>query len=288
MIDGANMVVDNLEALAHDFNRDGYVIFDLEIPNFDGLAAEIVDGLASKFDDTHRIENAWRTNQAVRQMATQPKILEILKHLYGREAFPFQTLNFDRGTQQATHSDTIHFDSTPQGFMGGVWVALEDIDADNGPLHYYPGSQVLPQVTLADFGVKVLDDQNPYDLYRSVYEPGIAGIVAQHGLKATEAHMRKGQALIWSANLLHGGQPILDPSRTRHSQVTHYYFDGCSYHTPLLSDEVKGLHRRYPVDIRTGKNVGGVIEGKPVHVPVAQRVKSLAKNVLQTGTRYRR
>lgn len=278
----------DLTNLAEEYDRDGYVIFDLDIDNFDDVSDNIINGLAPKFDDTHRIENAWRTNQAVRQLATNAQILEMLKFLYGREAFPFQTLNFDRGTQQATHSDTIHFDSTPQGFMGGVWVALEDIDAKNGPVHYYPGSQKLPQATLADFGISSLEGCNPYDLYRSIYEPGIAEIVAANDLKPREAHLRKGQALIWSANLLHGGQPIVDPSRTRHSQVTHYYFEGCSYHTPLLSDNVKGLYRRYPVDIRTGKNIGGVIDGKPVQVPVSQRVKSLAKNVLQTGTRYRR
>jgi hypothetical protein len=282
------MVSHDLAALAEEYERDGYVVFDLDIPDFNTVASQVVDGLATKFDDTHRIENAWRTNQAVRQLATHPQVLETLRHLYGREAFPFQTLNFDRGTQQATHSDTIHFDSDPQGFMGGVWIALEDIDAGNGPLHYYPGSHMLPQATLADFGVKSLEGHNPYDLYRTVYEPGIAGIVADHRLEPREAHLRKGQALIWSANLLHGGQPILEPGRTRHSQVTHYYFEGCSYHTPLLSDSVKGKHRRYPVDIRTGRNIGGVSDGKPIAVPVSQRVKSMAKNVLQTGTRYRR
>ena len=32
----------------------------------------------------------------------------------------------------------------PEGFMCGVWVALEDMDMDNGPLVYYPGSHQLP------------------------------------------------------------------------------------------------------------------------------------------------
>lgn len=272
--------------LAETFKLDGYVVFDLEVPDFDKLADEIVDGL--KFDDTHRIENAWRTSDAVRRLATAPSAMGMLQFLYDRAPIPFQTLNFDRGTQQLSHSDTIHFDSDPQGFMGGVWIALEDIDADNGPLHYYPGSQTLPQATLKDFGVSNLEGKNPYELYRSVYEPGIAEIIRKNDLKPREAHLQKGQALIWSANLLHGGQPILDSSRTRHSQVTHYYFEGCSYHTPLLSDDSKGLHRRYPVDIRTGLNTGGVIDGKAVRVPLAQRAKSLAKNVLQTGTRHRR
>jgi hypothetical protein len=277
-----------LSAMAEAFNRDGYAIIDLDVPDFEGIARRTIEGLAPVFDDTHRIENAWRISQEVRQLATLPQIMEALKFLYGREAFPFQTLNFDRGTQQATHSDTIHFDSAPAGFMGGVWIALEDIDAENGPLHYYPGSQVLPHATLKDFGVSCLGDSDPYELYRSVYEPGIAGIVKEHGLTPREAHLRKGQALIWSANLLHGGQPILDQSRTRHTQVTHYYFEGCSYFTPLLSDEERGLFRRYPVDIRTGRNVGGEIDGKPIRVPVAQRLKSWAKNTLQTGTKHRR
>ena len=53
--------------------------------------------------------------------------------------------------------------------------------------------------------------------------------------------INKGQALIWSANLLHGGSPAKDPSRTRKSQVTHFFFEGSRYYTPLMS---KTQHRR--------------------------------------------
>ncbi|MCJ8159901.1 phytanoyl-CoA dioxygenase family protein [Sphingomonas sp. LaA6.9] len=263
-------------------------MIDLDIPDFDSAADAIISDLAPVYDDTCRIENAWRRCPEVRQLATSPQILDTLAHLYGRKAFAFQTLNFNRGTQQATHSDTIHFDSNPAGFMAGVWVALEDIDANNGPLRYYPGSQKLPHATLNDFGVDRLDGHDTYLLYRSVYEPGIESIVQEQGFIAEEAHLKRGQALIWSANLLHGGQPILDPARTRHSQVTHYYFEDCGYFTPLLSDEERGLFRRYPVDIKTGRNVGGSANGKKIKVPMTQRIKSAAKNVLRSGTRYKR
>ncbi|MBW6532569.1 phytanoyl-CoA dioxygenase family protein [Sphingomonas sp. RRHST34] len=80
-------------------------------------------------------------------------------------------------------------------------MALEDISAANGPLQCYPGSHKLLQVTLAGFGVTLLNGRNPYDLYRTVYEPGIAGVVAQHGPEPHEAHLRNGPALVWSANL---------------------------------------------------------------------------------------
>ncbi len=43
--------------------------------------------------------------------------------------------------------------------------------------------------------------------------------------------IKQGQALIWYANLLHGGAAQTDLSRSRHSQVTHYYFENCTYYT---------------------------------------------------------
>jgi hypothetical protein len=40
-----------------------------------------------------------------------------------------------------------------------------------------------------------------------------------------------------------GGEPILNPSKTRWSQVTHYFFDNCAYDTPLASHVMAGkLH----------------------------------------------
>lgn len=51
---------------------------------------------------------------------------------------------------------------------------------------------------------------------------------------------RKGQALIWCANLLHGGSTQADLTLTRWSQVTHYFFEDCIYYTPAFSDEALG------------------------------------------------
>ena len=53
-------------------------------------------------------------------------ILSLFSTLYGRRAWPFQTLNFPVGTQQHYHSDSVHFSSVPERFMCGVWVDLED------------------------------------------------------------------------------------------------------------------------------------------------------------------
>ena len=65
------------------------------------------------------------------------------------------------------------------------------------------------------------------------YERFIAGVIEREGLKPQYATIEKGQALIWASNLIHGGAKQNDPARTRHSQVTHYYFEGVRSYTPM-------------------------------------------------------
>ena len=86
-------------------------------------------------------------------------VLELLRTVYGRKPRPFQTLNFKYGTQQRPHADAVHFNTEPPGFMCGVWVAMEDIDADFGPLVYYPGSQRLPFASPSEAGIRIDPDQ---------------------------------------------------------------------------------------------------------------------------------
>jgi hypothetical protein len=236
------------------FAEDGYVVIDLDLPDFERIAATIIRDLEAAHAQNIRLQDAWSISPGVHQLACLKKVTDTLALLYGRPAFPFQTLNFSHGSQQRAHSDTIHFHSVPGRFMAGVWIALEPVDSNNGPLEYFPGSQKLPCVTLADAGIRGSDSTpGNYGDYLAYYEPLIQEIIKANGLKKHEAHLQAGQALIWSANLLHGGSPIREPGRTRQSQVTHYYFEDCLYYTPMHSDPLIGkIHHREPIDIATG------------------------------------
>ena len=81
----------------------------------------------------------------------------------------------------------------------GVWVALEDIDLGNGALVYYPGSHKLPVVTMEDVA------PGPGAAHYPLYEQYIAKSVEDRKLVPERAILKKGQALLWSSNLLHGG-----------------------------------------------------------------------------------
>jgi hypothetical protein len=198
-----------------------------------------------------RVQDAWRRSPAVRALATLPTIRDQLFAAYGRGPFPFQTLNFRIGTEQATHSDMVHFNSRPEGFMCGVWIALEDVAEDAGPLVYYPGSHRLPTVTMRDAGV----DRRSREADYPKFETHFADVLARSNLPRRLAVIPKGHAFVWSAGLAHGGSAISRPGATRRSLVVHFYFEDCLYFTPLSSDvERDRLYVRAPQDIATGRH----------------------------------
>lgn len=231
------------------FERDGYLVID------EAAAEETLDAIVAELDGMfgqppyeeggvrffrNRIQDAWKIKAHIKELALSPPVHALLQDLYGRRPLPFQTINFRRGTQQAPHSDAIHFSTMPEGFMCGVWVALEDMDMDNGPLVYYPGSHKLPYVRPSDFGVEAKWENYPN------YEHYIADRIEREGFEPRYGTIDKGQAIVWAANLVHGGAHQNDPERTRLSQVTHFFFEGCKYYTPMAS-EGENVRWRDPV-----------------------------------------
>ena len=233
-----------------EFDRDGYLVFDTEIPqSFFSVLCEETDRLISEHDNGRgRVQDAWEMSYMMKQIALLPLIREKVSEMHGgKRADAFQTLNFRVGTEQKFHSDTIHFQSEPANLMAAAWVAFEPTDSDYGPLQVVPGSHLWPTMTMQDFGFP--PDSGNYAVYNSCYEPAIQDMINERGVKPVQVHLKPGQCLIWAANLLHGGSPIVDRDRTRRSMVTHYFLGGAdSYWTPLLSGNQRRM--RIPKWIR--------------------------------------
>jgi hypothetical protein len=251
------------------------------VPYFE---SDMADPLAVKNSGSvQRVQDAWLYNEDIRAIASNERMLDLLGKLYGRPAFPFQTLNFPVGTQQHLHSDSIHFSSIPERFMCGVWLAMEDIAASAGPLTYLPGSHQWPILNNAMIGRRGFE--SPREHAQQPFEQAWRALVEQSGVPQETFLARKGQALIWAANLLHGGSPQSDPTRTRWSQVTHYYFDNCAYYTPSFSDEPLGrLDLRSIVNVATGELKPSLYLGEPLEaatepVPNSSFVTRLRKRL---------
>ncbi len=261
------------KAMVRHFAEYGWVVIDPEIPSatLDGAVRDVRDrynpGGDGYYSDERRIQDAWNFSDNVRKIAAASRVLEILAILYRRPPFPFQTLNFRIGSEQRTHSDQALFDSLPHGFMCGVWVALENVDEGNGPLHYYPGSHKPPVYNLYDLGVVASEQSHALERIRH-YEDFVESLMESVKPPRQTLRIEKGQALIWAANLFHGGCPILEKGRTRFSQVTHYYFGGCVYYTPLMSDPALGrIATRVAFNAAQGRIVPQYYQGRRVENP---------------------
>lgn len=179
---------------------------------------------------TGKLMFAIRHSDSLRHTANKPQMQAILNMLLGRKANLFQSINFEEGSQQPTHSDIVHMTTFPLGYLIAIWIALEDIQPGSGVLHYYPGSHKLPYILNPDFD----HGGNRFFLGREAYtryESKIADVVAQNTYPKELFLPKKGDVLIWHANLLHGGEPITTTGSSRHSMVLHYYAEGVAcYH----------------------------------------------------------
>lgn len=261
--------------IARRLNQDGYAVIRFPDPDFDRVAADIRTALHPRFDwrrwretgwasgDGMREADCWTFNADVKRIACNEIVKSLLSRLYGRPMRPFQTLNFPVSTQQYYHSDAVHFSTVPERFMCGVWVALEDVAEDAGPLVYFPGSHKWPIVDNESIGLCVAGRNVPPD--QSIYHDYWNALVAEHGVRPSHFTPKKGEALIWAANLLHGGGRQRNPDATRWSQVTHYYAEDCLYLTPMWSDIATGnIYFRRMTDITTGRELENRYCGRPL------------------------
>lgn len=211
--------------------RNGYIILDRYVG--DELVAEInqdveylLETEVLQFNYTKRkIFDAFKYAPSIKQLVHDKSITDILSFILDKEVFPFQTINFTKGSEQKPHSDWLHMSTFPRGYLVGVWVALEDITIDAGPIAYYPNSHHLPYLSNSDIGAKnnflFLDkDAN------NKFEHKIAQEIVAHQLQAKVFEAKKGDVLIWHANLIHEGMPIINNALSRKSMVIHYFAKG--------------------------------------------------------------
>jgi|HubBroStandDraft_1064217.scaffolds.fasta_scaffold166148_1 hypothetical protein len=198
----------------------------LVVPQVDRGQENATDGLPG------RVLNPHNKIPEIRDMWSNPAMASIVSVLLGAEAVPFQTIVGHKGSEQQSHSDSIHMSTCPIGYLAANWIAFEDIAADSGPLEFYPGSHKLPYLFCDDVGITFEETtKSGYSPYHEKYEPAVARLIAESGLKPEYFLCKKGDVLIWHANLLHGGARRQNPARTRKALVCHYFARGCvCYH----------------------------------------------------------
>jgi ectoine hydroxylase-related dioxygenase (phytanoyl-CoA dioxygenase family) len=240
------------------WNSKGYDIIDLELTDaeINGINDDVTNILALEnktIQDDHyqytqwpRLFEAWKKSRNIANLCMNEKILRHLENWYMKKAFPFSTINFTGPSNQPLHSDCIHFHTIPERMMIGVWVALEDATIENGALSVVPGSHDWDIYNYESLGLPHPDDiENGEEINYREYEKFIEHLVLIKKGKRTPVPVKKGEAIIWEANLLHGGTFTPHKDKTRKAQAIHYFFEGCSeYYHPMFSRPSEGKYAK--------------------------------------------
>lgn len=189
------------------------------------LSAAIERGdLTYRAGSSDRIHGAHQKLPAARAVWLYPPVLEFLENYFKDTPCACQTLTYVNGSEQNAHQDSIHLTPYPNGFMCGVWVALEDVQENSGELFVYPGSHRSGSVRATPLGLEKVVN-NDYSQY-VLFDRAISDIIEAEGYERLVYRPKAGQILVWHENTIHGGSPRLDHSRTRLSVVSHYFAKG--------------------------------------------------------------
>jgi phytanoyl-CoA hydroxylase len=168
-----------------------------------------------------RIVDSYGALPQALDLLSSPPLVELLHALFEQRPKLFQSLSFDTGSEQGFHQDTAYVVVDRPMEMVGCWIALEDVQPGSGELQYIIGSHRLGDF---DFGGDnkhwrpTIDSPDSHGRWgRWLREES-----ARRGLKTESFIARRGDILVWHADLAHGGASITRPELTRKSLVGHF------------------------------------------------------------------
>lgn len=173
-----------------------------------------------------RVTNLHNALPILTQLFTRNKLLlEVQDFFFGRPTSLYTSLYYERGSEQPIHRDTPVFCTRPEYNYFGNTVYLEDTSDENGCLEVLVGGHKVGELdreALATklYGAATAAPQLDNDIWNA-YQKRVVDRCAAIGLKSKRLHLHAGDAIIWHPQLPHGGSPIRDVTRTRHSFVFH-------------------------------------------------------------------
>ncbi len=230
------------ETSLRSWKRDGYAVLRGAIaPDLaDAIRAEVeriwelrdprfqieLGGIRHPIDpalrgERYKLLDLYVHSDAARAAAFAPLIRRFLGLVFERDVLLFQSLLFERGSGQDVHQDTAYVVTSSPLEFAASWIALEDIRPGSGELCYYRGSHRLAE-TLFRSGARNWNRQRDGEEANRRYLEGLRERARRENLELEVFRPHKGDALIWSADLAHGGSGIQDERLTRWSLVSHY------------------------------------------------------------------
>jgi ectoine hydroxylase-related dioxygenase (phytanoyl-CoA dioxygenase family) len=168
-----------------------------------------------------RVVDSYAFYESARETLFAKPIVEFLRTIFEADPLLFQSLSFHKGSEQGMHQDTAYVVVSSPLALSAAWVALEDVQPGSGELMYYRGSHRLPEYLFSGeykHWSPERDGPEQHEEWGRLLNENAERL----GMERQTFLARKGDVLLWSADLAHGGSPVTDTSLTRRSLVGHF------------------------------------------------------------------
>ncbi|WP_074748376.1 phytanoyl-CoA dioxygenase family protein [Nitrosospira multiformis] len=218
-----------------------------------------------------RMHMLHRVHALHERMLLHPRVLDVVEVLIGPDILALSTMFFFKPpgkAGQGWHQDSFYLPTYPDTLCG-VWIAVEDCDAENGALQIAAGSCVEPVYPPAEgygFGDELISGiQRIRGASEEDATCDLADVAAQYDIRRIE--MRAGSAVFFSGHALHRSTANKTTDRSRRSFAAHY----CNARSFVRwgSDQIgDDVHAAPIIDVRTGMTNGSHILARgTTHLP---------------------
>lgn len=242
----AGSVNEDQEFLLRNWMSNGYVILEGAVDDklCGRLAEELADIFANGSDialyqvpeappgsgshvprglpaERMRLVDMYGFSRLAAEVLMAPALASFLKLIFDDDPLCFQGLTFEQGSGQGLHQDTAYVVVDKPLELAATWVALEDIREGSGELMYVEGSHRLPDWKFGGDS-KHWDPMIHGDETHTEWAHWLVRKSEELGLEKKIFRPKRGDVLVWSADLVHGGSPVGDRALSRRSIVGHY------------------------------------------------------------------
>jgi Phytanoyl-CoA dioxygenase (PhyH) len=249
---------------SRELRETGYVVVhgcltravcDAAIKRIDDFKIRTGDAVARNSDEFGHLYRVVNLHLAIDELADAfaglGPALDVTDAFFGAATSLYTSLYYERGSEQALHRDSPYFCTKPAYRYLGMWLALDDVDDSNGQLRVAVRSHTLPGVDLEKMGREVFGDLATIppisDEGWARYQNHVQRQGEEAALPVRDVIVQKGDVIIWHPQLLHGGAPQKDRTRSRRSLVMHVTPEGVPvYHMDVFFNPGRLVSDRAP------------------------------------------
>ena len=212
----------------NEYKQNGFVILK------EVFSKEECDEVVQHMEDLHlgnkHLEGFFQQDKygarTFNQHLYDPVVLELLIHprlhvplstCFDNEPEGIQSMHFYEGSEHPLHQDQYYLPDCMS-----AWMAMVDVDENNGALVVQPGSNRGKLVTKDDVPMVMEPNETYEQQQHNRYFPAVEKVFKDNGNELIHVYVDAGDVVLFDGKLIHGGAKVLKPGTRRHALACHY------------------------------------------------------------------